>query len=63
MRSKIKGYEMAKQQSFSDKLKKKGKSDLVTVKVIKAVKGDKGSYKFNEKLVKIEDISKVSGIK
>lgn len=54
---------MAKQQSFSDKLKKKGKSDLVTVKVIKAVKGEKGSYKFNEKLVKIEDISKVSGIK
>ncbi len=54
---------MAKQQSFGDKLKKKGKSDFVTVKVIKAVKGDKGSYKFNEKLVRLGDISKIAEIK
>ena len=53
---------MAKQQSFGDKLKKKGKADFVTVKVIKAVKGDKGSYKFNEKLVKLDEKSKVSQI-
>ena len=54
---------MAKVQSFQDKVKKKKKSELVTVKLIKAVKSPQGSYKFNEKFVKIEDISKVSEIK
>ena len=54
---------MAKQQSFSDKLKKKKKSGLLTVKLIKSVKTVKGNYKFNEKFVQIEDISKVSDIK
>ena len=54
---------MAKQQSFSDKLKKKKKSDFVTVKLIKAVKTAKGNYKFNEKFVQIEDISKISEVK
>jgi hypothetical protein len=58
-----KGVDMAKQQSFSDKLKKKKKSGLLTVKLIKSVKTVKGNYKFNEKFVQIEDISKVSDIK
>lgn len=53
---------MAKQQTFGDKLKKK-KSDHITVKVIKAVKSEKGSFKFNEKLVQISDLSKISEIK
>ena len=57
-----KGVDMAKQQSFSDKLKKKKKSGLLTVKLIKSVKTVKGNYKFNEKFVQIEDISKVSDI-
>ena len=54
---------MAKQQSFADKSKAKKKGDGVTVKVIKTVKTGSGSYKFNEKLVRLDDISKVSEIK
>ncbi|GAB4297563.1 MAG: hypothetical protein Kow0098_21890 [Ignavibacteriaceae bacterium] len=54
---------MAKQQSFADKAKSKKKSDQISVKVIKAVKSEKGTYKFTEKFVQLDDISKVSGIK
>jgi len=54
---------MAKQQSFSDKLKKKKKSDLLSVKYIKAVKTAGGNYKFNEKFVQIEDLNKLSDLK
>ncbi len=54
---------MAKQQSFSDKLKKKKKSDHITVKFIKAAKTSKGNYKFCEKFVQLSDISKVSELK
>ncbi len=54
---------MAKSQSFADKVKKKKKSDHITVKLVKAVKTDKGNYKFNEKFVQIEDINKLSEIK
>jgi hypothetical protein len=59
----IKGVDMAKQQSFADKLKKKKKSDLITVKLIKSFKSSKGNYKFNEKFVQLEDINKISDIK
>jgi len=59
----IKGVDMAKQQSFSDKLKKKKKSDLLSVKFIKAVKSPAGSYKFNEKFVQVEDLNKLSEVK
>ncbi|MDO8550598.1 MAG: hypothetical protein Q7S39_10685 [Ignavibacteria bacterium] len=54
---------MAKQQSFADKAKAKKKESGVTVKLIKTVKTDKGTYKFNERFVKLDDISKVSEIK
>ena len=54
---------MAKSQSFADKVKKKKKSDHITVKLVKAIKTDKGNYKFNEKFVQIEDINKLSEIK
>jgi hypothetical protein len=54
---------MAKSQSFADKSKGKNKVDHVTVKLIKSVKSDKGTYKFNEKFVRLDDISKVTGIK
>ena len=54
---------MAKAQSFSDKLKKKKKSDLITVKLIKSVKTAGGNYKFSEKFVQLEDINKISEIK
>ncbi|NWG29082.1 MAG: hypothetical protein HXY48_11190 [Ignavibacteriaceae bacterium] len=54
---------MAKQQSFSDKLKKKKKSDLISVKFIKSVKTTAGNYKFNEKFVQVEDLNKLSEVK
>ncbi len=54
---------MAKQQSFADKSKSKSKTVGINVKLIKAIKTAKGSYKFNEKFVKVEDISKVTDIK
>ncbi len=54
---------MAKQHSFADKAKAKKKDSTVNVKVIRAVKSTKGSYKFNERFVKLEDISKVGEIK
>jgi len=54
---------MAKQQSFADKAKAKKKESGVTVKLIKTVKTEKGTYKFNERFVKLDDISKVGEIK
>lgn len=54
---------MAKQQTFADKAKIKKKDSGITVKLIKTVKTDKGTYKFNERFVKIDDINKVSELK
>ncbi|MCS7052146.1 MAG: hypothetical protein NZM09_00280 [Ignavibacterium sp.] len=53
---------MAKQQSFAEKAKAKKKQDFIMVKVVKSVGTEKGTYKFNEKFVKISDISKVTEI-
>ena len=54
---------MAKQQTFADKSKAKSRSNLVTVKYVKTVKTESGSYKFQEKLVKLPDINKVTELK
>ncbi len=54
---------MAKTQSFADKNKGKKKEVGVNVKVIRAMKSEKGTIKFNEKFVKVEDVSKVIDIK
>ncbi len=54
---------MAKSQSFSDKVKKKKKSEFITVKVVKTIKTDKGNYKFSEKFVQVDDINKISELK
>ncbi len=54
---------MAKVQSFGDKAKGKKKDPYISVKVVKSVKSDKGAFKFNEKFVKLDDVSKVSEIK
>lgn len=54
---------MAKQQTFADKAKAKKKEAGVTVKLIKTVKTQKGTYKFNEKFVRLDDISKIGEIK
>jgi hypothetical protein len=51
---------MAKKQTFADKAKGKDAKKLVNVKVIRTVKTEKGSYKFNESFVKLDDVSKVS---
>jgi hypothetical protein len=59
----IKGVDMAKQQSFSDKLKKKKKGDFITVKYVKSVKTEAGNYKFNEKFVQLADLNKLSELK
>ncbi len=54
---------MAKQQSFADKSKSKKKTEGINVKLIKAIKTSKGTYKFNERFVKVDDINKVTDIK
>ncbi len=48
---------MAKQQSFEEKAKKAAKAGALekTIKFVAAVKTDKGSYRFNQKLIKIKD--------
>jgi len=51
---------MAKSQSFADKSKAKKKADHITVKFVKSVKTEKGTYKFNEKFVRLENISKIT---
>lgn len=54
---------MAKQQAFVDKVKKRGAgSDLIPVKVIVASKTPKGTYRFNERFVKVADISEVEKV-
>jgi hypothetical protein len=54
---------MAKAQSFAEKSKGKKKADHITVKLVKSVKTEKGTYKFNEKFIRLEDISKVTELK
>ncbi|GBD87595.1 hypothetical protein BMS3Abin03_01529 [bacterium BMS3Abin03] len=54
---------MAKQQSFAQKAKGKKKADHITVKFVKTVKTDRGTYKFNENFVRLDDISKVTELK
>lgn len=54
---------MAKQQSFADKAKKKRVDSGINVKVVKGMKTDKGTFKFSEKFVRLDDIAKVTEIK
>lgn len=53
---------MAKQQTFGDKLKKKKKSDIISVKVIKGIGKDKGTYGFVEKMVQVKDLNELDKI-
>lgn len=54
---------MAKQQTFSDKLKKKkGGADGIHVKTIKAFRSKTGSIKFDERFVKVKDASEIENI-
>jgi len=54
---------MAKSQSFADKSKAKKKTEKITVKFVKSVKTEKGTYKFNEKFVQLENINKITELK
>lgn len=50
---------MAKAQSFGDKTKKKSGPTKISVKVIKAFRSEKGSIKFMERFVKVDEIGQV----
>lgn len=53
---------MAKTQTFADKARGKQKAAKISVKVVKTYKNDQGNYKFHEKFVQLEDISKITTI-
>ncbi|MBK9249851.1 MAG: hypothetical protein IPM69_17550 [Ignavibacteria bacterium] len=53
---------MAKQQTFGDKLKKKAVDSRINVKIIKGFRSDKGSIKFVERFVKVNDLAEVDKI-
>ena len=53
---------MAKQQTFQDKLKKLKTDSRVNVRVIKAYRSDKGSVKFVERFVKVDDANQIEKI-
>lgn len=50
---------MAKQQTFGDKSKKKAGDVKISVKVIKAFKSDKGTVKYMERFVKVDDVGQI----
>ncbi|MEY3386583.1 MAG: hypothetical protein RIR53_1394 [Bacteroidota bacterium] len=50
---------MAKQQTFGDKAKKKAADTKISVKVIKAFRSDKGTVKYMERFVKVDDIGQI----
>ncbi len=54
---------MAKQQTFADKVKKRTQATQINVKFVKTIKTDKGTYKFQEKFVKVDDINQVTSFK
>ncbi|NOG99050.1 MAG: hypothetical protein HND52_13910 [Ignavibacteriae bacterium] len=54
---------MAKTQTFADKAKGKKKVASVNVKYVKAVKSVNGNYKFQERIVQLDDVNKVSNLK
>ncbi|MEN8191572.1 MAG: hypothetical protein ABFS12_02070 [Bacteroidota bacterium] len=54
---------MAKKQTFADKAKGKAAVAGITVKYVKTIKTESGSYKFNERYVKLDDVSKVTTLK
>lgn len=53
---------MAKQQTFQDKLKKLKTDSRVNVRVIKAYRSDKGTVKFVERFVKVDDANQIEKI-
>ena len=54
---------MAKTQTFADKAKGKQKAATINVKYVKTIKDVKGNYKFQEKIVQLDDVNKVTDLK
>ena len=50
---------MAKQQTFGDKSKKKAGDSKISVKVIKAFRSEKGTVKYMERFVKVDDVGQI----
>jgi hypothetical protein len=50
---------MAKTQTFQDKSKKRGASDQISVKIVVSERSEKGTYKFNERFIKVKDLAEV----
>lgn len=50
---------MAKTQSFQDKNKKKGGSEFISVKIVVSERSEKGTFKFNERFIKVKDLAEV----
>jgi hypothetical protein len=50
---------MAKQQTFGDKNKKKAADSKISVKVIKAFRSEKGTVKYLERFVKVDDVGQI----
>jgi len=53
---------MAKQQSFSDKVKKKKADTRIHVKVIYSFKSDEGNIRFGEKQITVEDMNQLEKV-
>jgi len=53
---------MAKTQSFGDKTKKGKTEQKINVKVIKAFRSDKGTVKYLERFVKVDDAGQIDKI-
>ena len=54
---------MAKTQTFTSKTQKGGEDDsTMSVKVIVASKTEKGSYRFNERVIKVKDLNEVEKV-
>ena len=50
---------MAKQQTFGDKNKKKAGDSKISVKVIKAFRSEKGTVKYLERFVQVDDVGQI----
>ena len=53
---------MAKQQTFQDKLKKTKSDTRINVRVIKAYRSEKGTVKFMERFVKVDEAGQIDKI-
>lgn len=51
--------DMAKQQTFGDKTKKKTGPQKISVKIIRGFRGETGTIKFKERFVQVDDLAQV----